>query len=265
MKIVFIKKNNFLYLFFIILIILLIITSVFFMRFSPSFAVELTKDSFFNIDISSSLNDISKSNEKKAYLTFDDGPTTKATGKILDILKEENVKATFFVVGKHVKENPELVKREYDEGHFIANHGYNHNNKLLYKDMMSFKNEIVATDSEISKAIGIDNYCSHIFRFPNGYMSHIYTNEKKEALTVLHDLDYVYVDWNCLNKDSEKKYSNAQLLNNLKKTAKNKGTLIILMHDTADVNKTYNVLKDSIDYLKSQGYEFRNFYDFVNL
>lgn len=95
-------------------------------------------------------------------------------------------------------------------------------------------------------------------------MSNIYTSEKKKALNVLSDLDYVYVDWNCLNKDSEKKVSNSQLLNNLKKSAKNKGTLIILMHDTADVNKTYNILKDSISYLKSQGYEFRNFYDFVN-
>lgn len=264
MKVVFIKKKNLLYLFSTIFIVLLIIICISFMRDSPSFAVELTKSSFFNVDVTTTLNDIAKSDEKIAYLTFDDGPTTKATGKILDILKEEDVKATFFVVGKHVKENPELVKREYDEGHYIANHGYNHNNKLLYKDMESFKDEIVSTDLEISKAIGVENYCSHIFRFPNGYMSHIYTSQKKDALTVLHDLDYVYVDWNCLNRDSEKKYSNAQLLNNLKKTAKNKGTLIILMHDTADVNKTYDVLKDSIDYLKSQGYEFRNFYDFIN-
>lgn len=94
-------------------------------------------------------------------------------------------------------------------------------------------------------------------------MSHIYSKEKKEALNVLSSLDYVYVDWNCLNKDSETKMSNYQLLDNLKKSSKNKGTLIILMHDTADVNKTYDVLKDSISYLKSQGYTFSNFYDFV--
>lgn len=94
-------------------------------------------------------------------------------------------------------------------------------------------------------------------------MSHIYSKQKKSALNVLSSLDYVYVDWNCLNRDSEKKVSNSQLLNNLKKSAKNKGTLIILMHDTADVNKTYDILKDSISYLKSNGYEFRNFYDFI--
>lgn len=264
MKVLFIKNRNYLYLFFVVLGISLILLSIFFIYNSPSYAVEFAKNSFFNIDVSISLNDIEKSDEKKAYLTFDDGPTTKATGKILDILEEENVKATFFVVGKHVKENPELVKREYDEGHYIANHGYNHNNKILYKNMDSFKNEIVSTDAEISKAIGVDNYCSHIFRFPNGYMSQIYTSQKKDALGVLSNLSYVYVDWNCLNKDSERKYSDYQLLNNLKKTSKNKGTLIILMHDTADVNKTYNVLKSSIAYLKSQGYEFRNFYDLIN-
>lgn len=264
MKVIFIKNRKSIYIFFIFIIVFLLLFSIFLLNNSSSFAVELSKNSFFNIDVTTTLNDIAKSDEKKAYLTFDDGPTSKATGKILDVLKKENVKATFFVVGKHVKEYPELVKREYEEGHYIANHGYNHNNKLLYKDMKSFKNEITSTDLEISKAIGIENYCSHIFRFPNGYMSHIYSNQKKEALNVLHDLDYVYVDWNCLNRDSETKYSNTQLLNNLKKTAKNKGTLIILMHDTADVNKTYNVLSESISYLKSQGYEFRNFYDFIN-
>ena len=264
MRVLFIKNRKHLYLFSFIFALFIIILSMIFIYNSQSFAVDFEKNSFFNIDVSISLNDIEKSSDKKAYLTFDDGPTTKATGKILDVLKEENVKATFFVVGKHVKEHPELVKREYEEGHYIANHGYNHNNKVLYKDMDSFKNEIVSTDAEISKAIGVQNYCSHIFRFPNGYMSHIYMNQKKDALKVLSDMNYVYVDWNCLNKDSAKKYSNYQLLNNLKKTSKDKGTLIILMHDTAYVNKTYDILKSSISYLKSQGYEFSNFYDFIN-
>ena len=100
--------------------------------------------------------------------------------------------------------------------------------------------------------------------FQTGYMSHINSSEKKKALNVLRDLNYVYVDWNCLNHDSEKIFSNEQLLNNLKKNSKNKGTLIILMHDTTDVSKSYSVLKESIDYLKSEGYRFSNFYDFFN-
>ena len=154
MKIIFIKKHYFLYLALFLSILLYII--LFFISNPFTFAVELKRLSLANINISNTLDDITKSNEKKAYLTFDDGPTSKATGKILDILKEMNVKATFFVVGKHVKEHPELVKRAYDEGHYIANHGYSHNNKLLYKNMESFKNEVVSTDLEISKAIGVD-------------------------------------------------------------------------------------------------------------
>lgn len=94
-------------------------------------------------------------------------------------------------------------------------------------------------------------------------MSQNYHSSKKKATQILKELGYVYVDWNCLNKDSEYKISNYQLLNNLKKSTKNKGTLIILMHDSGDVNDTPSVLKESISYLKQQGYEFHNFYDFI--
>ena len=212
-------------------------------------------------DFYSKIQNLTNQKEKIAYLTFDDGPTLKSTSKILDILNEENVKASFFVIGKHVKEHPELVKRAYEEGHYIANHGYSHNNSKLYSSANAFINEITSTDMEIGKAIGVDDYCSHIFRFPNGYMSSVCKAKKEEYVTLLSNIDYTYIDWNCLNKDSEKKYSNQELLTNLKQSAKNKGTLVILMHDTSDVNQTDLVLKDSIDYLKQQGYTFKNFYE----
>lgn len=231
--------------------------------FTPpySHAVTLSTNCVIDKSMKEKFDSLTKGNEKIAYLTFDDGPTLKATSKILDILKTEDIKATFFVVGKHVKEHPELVKRAYEEGHFIANHGYYHNNKKLYQSNDSFISEIKNTDIEIGKAIGIENYCSHVFRFPNGYMSSHYKSKKKEAAKLLLDMNYVYIDWNCLNNDSVKKYSKSQLLKNLKKSSKNKGTLVILMHDTSDVNDTPSILKDSIDYLKEEGYEFRNFYD----
>lgn len=202
-----------------------------------------------------------KKDVKEAYLTFDDGPTKKETEKILDILKNENVKATFFVVGKHVKELPQIVKREYEEGHYLANHGYTHNNSKLYSN---FLEEVTKTDQEIGKAIGNLDYCSHIFRFPNGYMSKSYKYEKNRARKILNKLDYGYIDWNCLNKDSEVKISNTQLIENLKKTSKNKKVLVILMHDTGDVNNSSEVLKESIMYLKNEGYEFKNMYDLFN-
>ena len=74
-------------------------------------------------------------------------------------------------------------------------------------------------------------------------------------------MNYTYIDWNCLNNDSMKKYNKYELLQNLKNTSKNKGTLVILMHDTKDVSNSSTALKDSIEYLKSDGYTFENFYN----
>ena len=240
--------------FILIVLVVLILLIYFLPKNNFTLALSLSTSNFLNQSFQDKFSSICKSNEKVAYLTFDDGPTSKVTPKVLDILKKENVKATFFVVGKHVKEHPEIVKRAYDEGHFIANHGYSHNNKILYKSEESFRNEILNTDIEISNAIGVPNYCSHVFRFPNGFASPNYKCQKKNIVNVLTEINYVYVD-------SERKYSNYQLLNNLKKSAKGKGSLIVLMHDTGDVNNTYDILHDSIIFLKSQGYEFKNFYE----
>lgn len=207
------------------------------------------------------VNNLIYGEEKTAYLTFDDGPNNTITPKVLDILKEKDIKASFFVIGKYVEEYPEIVKREYEEGHYIANHSYNHDNTKLYKSAESFKNEIEKTDIAIGKAIGVEDYCSHIFRFPNGFMAPLYKEEKKALVSILEKMDYTYIDWNCLNNDSMKKYTGSQLINNLKESSKNKNTLVILMHDTKDVSNSSLVLKESIEFLQEQGYEFKNFND----
>ena len=253
-----IKRKKVILFFVLCILICLIVYFIFNLVNKKTLLVSAFEEENFQDKISNLMN----GNEKIAYLTFDDGPTSKSTPKILKILSEENVKATFFVIGKHVKQNPELVKQAYNDGHYIANHGYSHNNNKLYSSSDSFINEIKSTDLEIGKAIGIDNYSSHIFRFPNGYMASAFKSQKQQYAKLLNDIDYAYIDWNCLNKDSEKKYTNSELLNNLKNSCKNKGTLVILMHDTSDVNETDLVLKDSIDYLKEEGYIFKNFYDF---
>ncbi len=260
MKVIILNKKI---LFTILIFSLLFLILSFYFSSAFSLAIELTTNNVVDESLKEKVATLTKQEEKIAYLTFDDGPTLRATEKILDILKEENVKATFFVIGKYVKKHPELVKRAYEEGHYIANHGYNHDNNKLYESSDSFISEIKNTDIEIGNAIGVDNYCSHVFRFPNGYMSPNNKTKKKEASKLLSDMNYTYIDWNCLNNDSVKKYSHAQLLNNLKKSAKNKGTLVVLMHDTSDVNDTPSILKDSINYLREQEYEFRNFYDLL--
>ena len=255
MKIIFLKQKN-IFVYTIILLICIFIYYNFFTKY-----INITKEVSNNLENRIDINNIYNQNGKIAYLTFDDGPTISVTPKILDILKKHNIKATFFVIGKKVKENPEIVKRTYNDGHFIGNHTYSHNNSILYKNSENFISEIEKTDLEIGKAIGIDNYHSTLFRFPNGFMSNIYKTEKESYVKILSNMGYSYIDWNALNKDSEKKYSNAELLKNLKDSSRNKGTLVILMHDTSDVNETHLILKDSIHYLKEQGYTFQNFYD----
>ena len=94
-------------------------------------------------------------------------------------------------------------------------------------------------------------------------MSKINYSKKQECLRYLPEISYTFVDWNVLNNDSMRKYSKTELVNNLKKSSLNKGSIIILMHDSGDVNKTFDALEDSISYLKERGYEFRTFYDFV--
>ena len=132
---------------------------------------------------------------------------------------------------------------------------------MLYKSSDSFLTEVKKTDLAIGKAIGVPDYCSHLFRFPNGFMSPSNKSKKKEAVRLLQDIEYNNIDWNCINNDSIKKYSSSQLLNNLIKSSKNKDILVILMHDTKDVSNSSLVLKDSIKYLKDKGYVFKNFYD----
>ncbi len=199
--------------------------------------------------------------EKIAYLTFDDGPTNRCTPDILDILKENHITATFFVIGQRVEQNPELVKRAYEEGHFIANHTYSHQDQKLYQNRESFLEEILKTDKAISNVIGIENYHSHLFRFPCGSM--VNYNVKKKYISYLEEIDYAYLDWNCLNNDGVQKASSSTLLQYLKDTSKNKNTLVVLMHDSGDLNLTQNVLQSSIDYLKSEGYRFKSMKDFI--
>ena len=167
MKIYVISRNK-IYICSVILFIILVVSSIYVQGYS------LVKPNGVEEEFDNKIKELCNRKEKVAYLTFDDGPTKTVTPKVLDILEEEDVKATFFVIGKSVKNYPEIVKRAYEQGHYIANHGYSHNNNKLYESEQSFRNEIKDTDEAIGKAIGIENYSSHIFRFPNGYMSPIY-------------------------------------------------------------------------------------------
>ena len=101
--------------------------------------------------------------QKHVYLTFDDGPTSNITPQILDILKEENVKATFFIIGFRAENLPDIVKRAYDEGHYIANHGYSHSYKTIYAGVETVWGEYARTEQIIRNCIQIQEYNSYLF------------------------------------------------------------------------------------------------------
>jgi len=107
-----------------------------------------------------------KAEKRQVYLTFDDGPSKTVTPKILDVLKENEVNATFFVLGNMVNYYPDIVKRAYNEGNYIGNHGYSHVYSQIYASEEAFFEEILKTEKIIAKAIGKEEYNSHLIRFP---------------------------------------------------------------------------------------------------
>lgn len=208
------------------------------------------------------LNNIYHSGEKAVYLTFDDGPSRTVTPLILDLLKQEKIKATFFVLGARVDLNPSIVKREYQEGHFIANHGYSHIYSNIYSSTDAVLAEYQKTNTAIQNAIGIE-YNGHLFRFPGGSTGGKYHTLKKEAKQLLADNQIGYIDWNALSSDAAGAKTKEALLENVKQTVGEKQTVVILMHDAGDKILTYEVLPEVIAYLREKGYTFKNFYNIM--
>lgn len=196
---------------------------------------------------------------KRVFLTFDDGPSKSVTPHILDLLKFHNIKATFFVLGSRVKLNPDIVKREYDEGHYIANHGYSHKYSSIYAKPENVIEEYNKTEAEIRKALNNQNYSSHLFRFPGGSIGGEYNKIKKSAKKQLKEKQIAYLDWNALTSDAAGANTKEKILKNMKKTVGNYQNVVLLMHDAPDKKLTYETLEDVITYLTEKGYSFKNF------
>ena len=210
-----------------------------------------------------SLRTIYNSEKKRAFLTFDDGPSQN-TNDILNILKENNIKATFFVLGSQVERMPEITNRIYDEGHYIANHGYSHIYSSIYQSPEEVLNEYNQCNQIIANTIQVPEYNSHLFRFPGGSVGGKYAQIKSQAISLLEQNNILYVDWNSLTGDSEKSNPTEEyLMNNLQKTTNEKNSVIILMHDTQAKRITVEFLPKVIEYLRQQGYEFENFYNII--
>ena len=199
--------------------------------------------------------------KKVVYLTFDDGPSETVTPKILDILKAENVKATFFVLGNSIdssEESKNILKREVSEGHSIGNHTYSHNYSYLYPNRIinveNFMDDIEKANKSIKAVLGED-FVVRAIRFPGGYMS---WKDKDGINDILKEKGYYHIDWNSLSKDAEGGYkSSEQLLEEVKSSVSGREKAVILMHDNYGKEETAKALPEIIDYLKEQGYEFR--------
>lgn len=201
--------------------------------------------------------------EKRVFLTFDDGPSKKITIPILDLLKQEDIKATFFVLGRNVEKNPAITKRAYEEGHYIANHGYSHQYEWIYASSDNIVNEYIQTENAIKSAIDNPEYSSHLFRYPGGSTGGKYKVIKKESKTVLEQNQIYYLDWNALTKDSEGAKTVEEQINNLAMTVGEKQSVVVLMHDAADKNVTYEALSSVIAFFRERGYQFKNIYDLM--
>ena len=200
---------------------------------------------------------------KRVFLTFDDGPSTSVTPYILDLLSQQNVKATFFVLGSKVEANPDLVKREYDEGHYIANHGYSHKYSEMYSSTQNVLDEYNKTNDLIKKAIGNENYNTLVFRFPGGSSGGPYNDLKQEAKELLKQNGIASVDWNALTNDAAGANTKEKIMENFYNTVQNKTSIVILMHDAPDKILTYECLPEIIQYFKDNGYEFKTMYDVI--
>lgn len=188
------------------------------------------------------------------YLTFDDGPSGSITPKVLDILKEENVKATFFVI-HHDKSLHKYIKRAYEEGHTIALHSYTHNYKKIYASKEAYFEDLEKIKNEVYEITG--EY-SNIIRFPGGSSNTVSRFNPKIMTTLAEEVEnkgYIYFDWNISSGDAGGAKTKNDVFQNVTRNL-TRGTNIVLLHDKENNYITLNALRDIIDYAKIKGYTF---------
>lgn len=196
---------------------------------------------------------------KEVFLTFDDGPSIN-TLKILKILGDYNVKATFFVVGASVDAYPGLIKAEYNEGMCILNHSYTHKYSM-YKSIKACMDDFDKCNISIKNAIGIEP--PPFIRFPGGSDNTVSNaKEMRDIRNTFITKGIDYVDWNTLSGDADSETVPAVTLeNNSIKQLSSVNFSVNLMHDAPVKYTTVEALPIIIDYLKKQGYTFRTFND----
>lgn len=191
--------------------------------------------------------------QKTVYLTFDDGPS-KNTGKVLDVLKEHGVKATFFVIGKDLtEEGIEYMKRAVAEGHDIGMHTYSHNYKKIYSSVASFLADYDELRKELEEILG---FAPNIFRFPGGSYCSYCKNIRKELIEEMTRRGYTYYDWNVSAEDSVGTVTAYSIKKNIFPRVYEVSSPVILMHDSSINCLTAELLPELIEKLQAEGYTF---------
>lgn len=198
--------------------------------------------------------DTPAASNRKAYLTFDDGPSAN-TAKILDILDRYNVKATFFVIYNKEYSNTysEIVKR----GHTLALHSYTHTYSKIYAGETAYFNDLNKLSDHVSQLTGVT---PKIIRFPGGSSN---TVSKKYCIGIMTELTkevtakgYIYHDWNVDSGDADAKTVDKDILvENIRSRLGSRSRAVILMHDSHSKTTTVEALPEMIEYIQSRGYE----------
>ena len=187
--------------------------------------------------------------QKVVYLTFDDGPSDRVTPKILDVLKEENVKATFFIVGCAAESRKYLLEREFSEGHTLAVHSYSHIYDSIYSSAENLLKDIDKCNEIIKSVTG--SYTA-LYRFPGGSFG-----LRAELIDAVKTHGMKFIDWNASVCDAEYCCAPPEILyQNAVDTSNGHDRVILLAHDTTTKITTAQALKDIIKYFKAQNYRF---------
>jgi peptidoglycan/xylan/chitin deacetylase (PgdA/CDA1 family) len=184
-----------------------------------------------------------QNNEKKIYLTFDDGPIPEITPWILEQLENYQVKATFFVVGDNVNKHSDIFLKIIENGHSIGNHTFNHFNGWRYETKKYIENVIECENTINSKS----NTFLKIFRPPYGKLSLF-------QFIKLKKMGYQIILWDVLSGDYNQKISPKQCLENVIKNVKS-GSIIVFHDNIKAINNLQYVLPRTLAYLKENGYQ----------
>lgn len=203
-------------------------------------------------DLSQKDNSLKEGESPKVYLTFDDGPSEN-TSEILDILKERNIKATFFVIGQEDDESKDLYRRIVAEGHTLGMHSFSHKYDAIYKSKEAFSEDMLHLQSYLKEVTGI---APTLIRFPGGSSNGVSNVDIKELIRYVREQGWTYFDWNVASGDATSQvYTPDELVANVMNDVVKYDTSVVLMHDSSAKGTTVDALVPMIDQLQGMGAE----------